>query len=173
VDPADTVYFNESIRPLLNAPGVELIGEIGDHEKSAFLGGALATLFPIDWPEPFGLVMIESLACGTPVIAFKGGSVMEILDHGSTGFVVDSEEEAIQAVERIETISRARCRHTFERRFSATRMAHEYVSVYRSVRSEHLHRLQSLDHAKTIEQTTVSSPSRAMVAGTAPLEPLP
>jgi len=172
VDPADVTYFNESIRPLLKAPGVELIGEIGDHEKSAFLGGALATLFPIDWPEPFGLVMIESLACGTPVIAFKGGSVMEILDHGSTGFVVDSEEEAIQAVERIETISRARCRHTFERRFSATRMAHEYVSVYRSVRSEHLHRLQSLDHAKTIEQTTVSSPSRAMVAGTAPLEPL-
>lgn len=172
IDQADKVYFKESIRPLLQEPGVEFIGEIGDREKSSFLGGALATLFPIDWPEPFGLVMIESLACGTPVIAFRGGSVSEILQHGSTGFVVDNEKDAIQAVQRIETIGRSRCRKAFEQRFTARRMAHDYVSVYRTVRSHHLHRLQSMDHANTIEQTKASLPSRAMVSRRAPLEPL-
>jgi len=172
VDPADENYFNESIRPLLKGPGLEFIGEIGDHEKYTFLGGALATLFPIDWPEPFGLVMIESLACGTPVIAFRRGSVTEILEHGSTGFIVDNEEDAIQAVGLIGTISRLRCRNVFEQRFSARRMADDYVSVYRAVRSDRLHRPRSMEDPDTIEQTKASLPSRAMVSRRTPLEPL-
>ena len=98
VDRADERYFREEIEPLLDHPLVEFVGEIGDAEKAAFLGGALALLFPIDWPEPFGLVMIEAMACGTPVIAFRRGSVPEVIEHGVTGFVVDSVEEAVEAV---------------------------------------------------------------------------
>jgi glycosyltransferase involved in cell wall biosynthesis len=133
VDAADRDYFDRDIRPLLDHPLVEFIGEIPDREKNAFLGGAKALLFPIDWPEPFGLVMIEAMACGLPVVAFPGGSVGEIIDDGVTGFIVDSIEDAVHAVRRIHTIDRGRCRNTFERRFSARRMASQYVEIYRQL----------------------------------------
>jgi glycosyltransferase involved in cell wall biosynthesis len=130
VDPADAEYFEREIRPLLDDPLVEYLGEIGDREKGPFLGGASAVLFPIDWPEPFGLVMIEALACGTPVVAFRGGSVGEVLEDGVTGFIVDSVEAAADAVRRLGTIDRRMCRAVFESRFTADRMAEQYVAVY-------------------------------------------
>jgi len=130
VDRADTEYFEREIRPLLDHPLVDFIGEIGEAEKDAFLGAARALLFPIDWPEPFGLVMIESLACGTPVVAFRGGSVEEVVEEGVTGFVVDSLEEAIEATSRVETIDRRACRRAFEQRFSVRRMADDHVAQY-------------------------------------------
>jgi glycosyltransferase involved in cell wall biosynthesis len=130
IDPADADYFQHEIRPLLDDPLVEFLGEIGDEQKGQFIGRAKALLFPIDWPEPFGLVMIEALACGTPVIAFRGGSVPEVLEDGMTGFIVDSVDEAIDAVRRIGTLNRATCRAVFERRFSVERMAAQYLAVY-------------------------------------------
>jgi glycosyltransferase involved in cell wall biosynthesis len=133
VDPADRDYFDRQIRPLLDNPLIEFIGEIADTDKNAFLGRARALLFPIDWPEPFGLVMIEAMACGLPVIAFPGGSVVEIIDDGVTGFVVDSVDRAVDAVRRIDRIDRRVCRQTFERRFAARRMATQYVEVYEQI----------------------------------------
>jgi glycosyltransferase involved in cell wall biosynthesis len=133
VDPADVAYFEQDVRPLLAHPLVEFIGEIGDREKNTFLGRARALLFPIDWPEPFGLVMIEALACGTPIIAFRAGSVEEVIEHGHTGFIVDSEEEAIEATKRAPTIDRRACRRLFEERFTARRMVERHVSVYADV----------------------------------------
>jgi glycosyltransferase involved in cell wall biosynthesis len=133
VDPADHEYFERQIRPLLDNPLVEFIGEIDDGRKSDFLGRAKALLFPIDWPEPFGLVMIEALACGVPVIAFRGGSVPEVLHSGVTGFVVDTLEEAIAATRRVDQLNRRTCRAIFERRFSASRMAMEYVHLYQEL----------------------------------------
>ncbi len=130
VDNVDRAYFDREIAPLLDQPGVEFIGEISDRDKDDFLGNALALLFPIDWPEPFGLVMIEAMACGTPVIAFPRGSVPEIIDHGITGFIVGGVEEAVHAVARCSTLDRRRCRATFERRFTSERMALDYVRVY-------------------------------------------
>ncbi|HYT74337.1 MAG TPA: glycosyltransferase family 4 protein [Vicinamibacterales bacterium] len=130
VDTVDVDYFDREIRPLLDHPLVEFIGEIGEAAKNSFLGNARALLFPIDWPEPFGLVMIESLACGTPVVAFRGGSVEEVLDDGETGFIVDGLDEAIEATRRIGTIDRRGCRSTFEKRFSARRMAMDHVAHY-------------------------------------------
>jgi glycosyltransferase involved in cell wall biosynthesis len=132
IDAKDEEYA-ESIRPLLEMDGVEFIGEIGEGEKEDFLGGALALLFPIDWEEPFGLVMIEALACGTPVIAFRRGSVPEILTDGTSGFVVQSVDEAVRAVARIDSIDRHACRAVFEERFSAERMATDYLSVYQGL----------------------------------------
>ena len=133
VDRADRDYFERDIAPLLDHPLVDFIGEISEAEKNAFLGHAKALLFPIDWPEPFGLVMIEAMACGLPVIAFPGGSVAEIIDDGVTGFIVHSIEDAVAAVRRIDTIDRRACRETFERRFAARRMASNYVDVYRKL----------------------------------------
>ncbi len=130
VDAADRAYFEEQIEPLLDHPLIEFIGEIGDDQKSAFLGGADALLFPIDWPEPFGLVMIEAMACGTPVIAYDCGSVREVIEDGLTGFIVQSGVEAIGAVSRLPTLSRAAIRQRFEERFSATAMARRYVDLY-------------------------------------------
>ncbi len=135
VDPADVDYFEREIRPLLDDPMVEFVGEIGDADKAAFLGDARALLFPIDWPEPFGLVMIEALACGTPVIAFRGGSVGEVIDDGLTGFVVENVEEAIAAAGRIETLDRRACRAAFEKRFTIARMAADYLGLYDRVMS--------------------------------------
>ena len=130
VDPVDVDYFRTSIEPLLSDPLVDFVGEIGQEEKSAFLGGASALLFPIDWPEPFGLVMIEALACGTPVIAFRGGSVPEVIEHGVTGFIVETVEEAIEATRAVSRLSRRACRAAFERRFSSPRMAADYTRIY-------------------------------------------
>jgi glycosyltransferase involved in cell wall biosynthesis len=138
VDPADQDYFEEEIRPLLDHPLVEFVGEIDESRKSAFLGGARALLFPIDWPEPFGLVQIESLACGTPVVAFRGGSVDEVLEDGVTGFVVESVDEAIAAVRKIDRLDRGACRAAFEERFSSTRMARDYVGLYQQLSASDL-----------------------------------
>jgi glycosyltransferase involved in cell wall biosynthesis len=131
VDTADREYFERDIAPLFDNPLVEYIGEIGEPDKEAFLGGATALLFPIDWPEPFGIVMIEALACGLPVIAFGCGSVPEVIEHGVTGFVVDNMEDAVRAGKRIGEIDRAACRAAFERRFTVNRMTSQYVRVYR------------------------------------------
>ncbi|KKW67654.1 glycosyl transferase [Lampropedia cohaerens] len=131
VDAADRHYYETEIRPLLRQPGIEFIGEIGDADKTAFLAGARALLFPIDWPEPFGLVMIEAMARGTPVIAWRCGSVPEVIDHGITGWVVDSEDDAVRAIEQAASADRVRIRDVFERRFSARSMAQRYESLYR------------------------------------------
>jgi glycosyltransferase involved in cell wall biosynthesis len=133
VDPADAAYFATEIQPLLDHPLVEFIGEIGDEEKGDFLGNARALLFPIDWPEPFGLVMIEALACGTPVVAFRGGSVPELLEHGVTGFIVDDLDAAIDATRQIDRLDRRACRDAFEQRFTVRRMAEQYVELYERV----------------------------------------
>jgi glycosyltransferase involved in cell wall biosynthesis len=131
--PEERAYFDANLLPLIrsSAPLVEFVGELGDRERDELLGNALAFLFPIEWPEPFGLVMIEALACGTPVIAWRRGSVPEVIEHGATGYIVDSVEEAVRAVEGIDRLSRAECRHAFERRFDARRMAEDYLEVYR------------------------------------------
>ena len=131
VDRADRDYFEEQIRPLLSQPHVEFIGEIGDSEKPAFLAGAHALLFPVDWPEPFGLVMIEAMACGVPTIAFDFGSVPEVIEDGRTGFVVNDVEAAVDAVGRLSSLSRAAVRRRFEERFTAKRMARDYAALYR------------------------------------------
>ena len=131
VDNADKKYYQNEIKPLIDAsPWVEFIGEINDSQKPAFLSGAHALLFPIDWPEPFGLVMIESMACGTPVIAYNRGSVPEVIDDSLTGFIVHDEASAIAAVGRLGELDRGLVRQQFERRFSARRMAEDYVDIY-------------------------------------------
>ncbi|WP_430422113.1 glycosyltransferase family 4 protein [Phenylobacterium sp.] len=134
VDNADRAYFEAEIEPLMADPLVEFVGEIGDGQKSAFLGGADALLFPIDWPEPFGLVMIEAMACGTPVISWENGSVPEVIEDGLTGFIVRSEAEAARAIERLPTLNRRAIRDRFEERFSAIAMAYRYVEIYERLR---------------------------------------
>jgi glycosyltransferase involved in cell wall biosynthesis len=133
VDAVDEAYFREEIAPLLRDPMVEFIGEIDEHSKTEFLGEALALLFPIDWPEPFGLVMIEAMACGTPVLAFGHGSVTEIIDPGVTGAVVDTMDEAVRTLPRVIALDRHAVRRRFEQRFSSVRMATDYVALYRSL----------------------------------------
>ncbi|MGA8595514.1 MAG: glycosyltransferase family 4 protein, partial [Bryobacteraceae bacterium] len=130
IDVVDREYFDANIRKLFDNPLVEYIGEIGDRDKPDFLGNAYALLFPIDWPEPFGLAMIEALACGTPVIAYRKGAVAEILDEGTTGYLVDNLDEAVRAVDRIGLLDRKICRQVFEKRFSARRMCLDYLDVY-------------------------------------------
>ena len=136
VDKVDEDYFRTEILPLIDGPGVEFIGEINEHEKTKFLGEAAALLFPVDWPEPFGLVMIEAMACGTPVLAFRCGSIPEIIEDGITGKVVDSEQEAIAALADVLSLDRRAVRRRFEERFDATRMANNYVSAYRGLLSK-------------------------------------
>jgi glycosyltransferase involved in cell wall biosynthesis len=133
IDRADTEYFESTIKPMLPGGGVDMIGEIGDHEKPAFLSGALGLLMPIDWPEPFGLVMIEAMACGTPVIAFNRGSVPEIIEDGLTGFIVEDETSAVARVAKLGSLSRAAVRRRFEQRFTARRMAEDYIRTYRAL----------------------------------------
>lgn len=133
VDSADQEYHERVIVPLLEHPLVEFVGEIDEPTKATFMGNAKALLFPIDWPEPFGLVMIESMACGTPVLAFRRGSVPEIIEHGVSGFVVDDMPAAIEAARRIERLDRTQVRKAFEQRFTARRMAEDYVRVYEQV----------------------------------------
>jgi len=130
VDDADRDYFDEKIRPMLNAPGVEFIGEINEGEKNDFLGNAYAMLFPIDWPEPFGLAMIEAMACATPVIAYRCGSVPEVIDHGLTGYIVDDRRQAVEALRKVEDLDRHVVRRVFEERFSVERMADDYLATY-------------------------------------------
>jgi glycosyltransferase involved in cell wall biosynthesis len=132
VEPAKQLYFDDVMVPVLAEPHVDFVGEINEDEKPDFLGGARALLFLIDWPEPFGLVMIEAMRCGTPVIAFRRGSVVEVIDDGVTGFIVDSEEEALAAIGRVDMLDRQRIREVFLKRFSARRMAEDYVSLYRA-----------------------------------------
>jgi glycosyltransferase involved in cell wall biosynthesis len=147
VDRVDQAYFERDIRPLLNLPGIEYIGEIDERAKGKFLGAALALLFPIDWPEPFGLVMIEAMACGTPVLAFRHGSVPEVIDDGITGYVVDSVDEAFLKMGSLLALDRGRVRRRFEARFSATRMAHDYIRIYQSQlqAGDSTHRLEVLN----------------------------
>jgi hypothetical protein len=130
VDAVDAKYFREVVEPLLKQPCIEFLGEVDDVGKNELLGGAAALIFPIDWPEPFGLVMIEAMACGTPVIAWDAGSVREIIDDGVTGFIVRSVEEARSAVERIDDLDRARVRATFDRRFAVETMSRKYAGLY-------------------------------------------
>jgi glycosyltransferase involved in cell wall biosynthesis len=152
---ADRAYWDEVIRPMVEAhPNVEFVGEINEAQKARFLGNAAALLFPIDWPEPFGLVMIESMACGTPVIAFGCGSVPEIVDHGRSGFIVTNIDEAVEAVASLPLLDRREVRAAFDARFSATRMAADYLSVYYSlagVRLEAAH-LRRVQHAEATLQ---------------------
>jgi len=156
VDRVDEVYFREQIAPLLDQPGIEYIGEINERSKSAFLGDALALLFPVDWPEPFGLAMIEAMACGTPVLAFRCGSVEEIVEPGVTGAIVDSVDEAVRTLPHVLALDRRRVRHRFEQRFTATRMAKDYLAVYRSL----------LERAVPAEQVAELSPLQpALEAG--------
>jgi len=130
VDRADKRYFKKEIEPLLTQSHVEWVGEISDQQKNEFLGNAYALLFPIDWPEPFGLVMIEAMACGTPIIAYDRGSVPEVMENGVTGFIVNEIDQAVQAVGRIRELNRAGCRGVFEKRFTASRMASDYVDAF-------------------------------------------
>jgi glycosyltransferase involved in cell wall biosynthesis len=137
VDRVDQDYWCQTIAPLVAAhPNVTYIGEIDDREKADFLGNARGLLFPIDWPEPFGLAMIEAMACGTPVVAFRCGSVSEVIDDGISGFIVDSIDQATAAVARVDALDRRRIRETFERRFTAERMARDYVAIYRALAGE-------------------------------------
>jgi glycosyltransferase involved in cell wall biosynthesis len=162
IDFADRGYFNEQVAPLLKASAkTDYIGEIGETEKEAFLGRALAVLFPIDWPEPFGLVMIEAMACGTPVVAFNRGSVPEIIDHGVTGFVVETMEEAVEAAKEAALLDRGQIREVFERRFAAEVMAMGYEQAYQAVldlpRGVTLPSLEAL--AKKAEPPDIPGPS--------------
>jgi glycosyltransferase involved in cell wall biosynthesis len=133
VDRVDEQYFRERIAPLLNQPGIEFIGEISENQKAEFLGQASGLLFPIDWPEPFGLVLIEAMACGTPILAFNRGSVSEIVEDGTTGVIVQSKEEAVDRLPHLLALDRRKIRQEFERRFSAERMAADHVRLYRQV----------------------------------------
>ena len=133
VDQADKAYFREVIEPLLDDPLIDFVGEIGDADKSAFLGGARALLFPIDWPEPFGLVMIEAMAAGTPIIAWRSGSTPEVIEHGRSGFLVASIDQAVAAVDAAERLPRTGVRAAFEARFSVERMARDYVDLYETM----------------------------------------
>ena len=132
----EATYFRERIKPQIDGKEVRLVGEVNDRAKQGFLANAAALLFPVDSPEPFGLVMIEAMACGTPVIAFKSGSVPEVVDHGITGFVVSDEEEAVRALGRLGELDRRRVRAQFEKRFSSRRMAAENICYYEALVSE-------------------------------------
>jgi glycosyltransferase involved in cell wall biosynthesis len=136
IDRVDRDYFEEAIRPFFDDPLVEYVGEISDHEKAEFLGGAAALLFPIDWPEPFGLVMIEAMACGTPVIAFNRGAVPEVVEDGVSGFIVEDELGALAAIRRLSELDRGAVRAAFERRFTAGRMAEDHVAIYRRLAAQ-------------------------------------
>jgi glycosyltransferase involved in cell wall biosynthesis len=145
VDPADQQYFQSEIEPLLDHPLIEFLGEISDAQKNEFVGNAMALVCPYDWPEPFGLVLIEALACGTPVLAYRRGSIPEIIDDGITGFVCETLDEMANAVRRLPLIDRARCRASFDVRFTADRMARDYVALYERIAEEGV-----VDHAPPI-----------------------
>ena len=171
VDRVDQTYWDEIIRPMVEAhSNVEFIGEISERDKAAFLGEATALLFPIDWPEPFGLAMIEAMACGTPIIAFRRGSVPEVVEDGTSGFVVDTIEEAVRAVRRIVSLDRTTVRAAFERCFTVERMARDYVQIYQELtpartRSDRLRTLNGRDKALHAVQSLaagLASPTAAL-----------
>jgi len=170
VDRVDQAYWEEIIRPMVEAhSNVEFIGEIGERDKAAFLGEAAALLFPIDSPEPFGLAVIEAMACGTPIIAFRRGSVPEVVEDGTSGFVVDTIEEAVRAVRRIVSLHRIRVRAAFERRFTAERMARDYMQIYQELttarfRSEQLRTVNGGSKALHAVQSVAAGPAPAAVA---------
>jgi glycosyltransferase involved in cell wall biosynthesis len=151
---AENRYFNETIKPLLDQNNVEFVGEVNDRQKQAFLGGAAALLFPIDWREPFGLVMVEAMACGTPVIAWSRGSVPEVVEDGVTGFIVENESEAVAAIGRLRSLDRRRVRERFDQRFTARRMAEEYVISYRMLTST----AQSQMYVQALHRRAASNP---------------
>ena len=159
VDKVDQEYFKTKIEPLLAGADVEFIGEIGEHQKSEFLGNATALLFPIAWREPFGLVMIEAMACGTPVIAFNNGSVPEVLENGLTGFIVESEDQAVTALRSVPGMNRDRIRAEFDRRFTAQHMAQNYLKLY-----SRLSKLHGATRATAAEPTFFKGPSMAAQA---------
>jgi glycosyltransferase involved in cell wall biosynthesis len=169
VDKVDEDYFRNDILPLIDDPGVEFIGEINEREKTKFLGDATALLFPVDWPEPFGLVMIEAMACGTPVLAFRCGSIPEVIEDGITGKVIDSEEEAIAALQEILSYDRSAVRQRFEERFTAARMAKDYVSVYRRLLKTNASdaRLLQLDLRNGSTPMSIEKPLPALFEGVA------
>ena len=136
VDPADRAYFERVVEPLLDHPLVEFVGEITDAQKSEFIGNAIGLVCPYDWPEPFGLVLIESLACGTPVLAYRRGSIPELIDHGATGFISENLDEMVSQVEKLVTIDRRRCRQVFDERFTAQRMTNDYVKIYQQLMTD-------------------------------------
>jgi glycosyltransferase involved in cell wall biosynthesis len=163
VDRVDQAYWETTIRPMITAhPQVEFLGEIDESDKAQLLGGATALLFPIDWPEPFGLVMIEAMACGTPVIAYRRGSVAEIIQDHVSGFVVDTLEEAVAAVRRVADLDRARVRAEFERRFTAERMARDYLDIYRQRLSALTEPRQLARSSAWRKQRNAVEPSRAL-----------
>jgi glycosyltransferase involved in cell wall biosynthesis len=156
VDPADRDYFTTLIDPLLDHPLVEYLGEITDKEKDDFLGNALAAICPYDWPEPFGLVFIEALACGTPVIAYRRGSVPEVLDHEQTGFICDTLEEMVKAVTHISSVDRRHCREVFEEQFTVERMTQAYLSLFEQLTKttgQHAMKQGLLQTSAAVEQT--------------------
>lgn len=163
IDKVDQSFWTERVEPMvLRNPNVEFVGEIDERQKADFLGNATALLFPINWPEPFGLVSIEAMACGTPVIAFNRGAVPEVVDDGVSGLIVDSLDEAVDAVRRVGTVDRAKVRRTFEERFSAERMCHDYVAIYRTLMDgEREHLAPEKLPLKNIELTQALSPRRS------------
>jgi glycosyltransferase involved in cell wall biosynthesis len=147
VDPADQAYFKQKIERLLDHPLIEYVGEINDAEKNDFLGEAVALLCPYDWPEPFGLVLIEAMACGTPVLAYRQGSIPEVIDHGVTGYICDNIGEMAEAVAGLSLLDRTRCREIFEKRFTVERMVKDYVAIYENMAASHRPRLVA--HSRT------------------------
>ena len=159
VDPVDRAYFDAVVRPLLAHPLIEFVGEVDDRGKEALLADALALLFPIDWPEPFGLVVIEALACGTPVIARRRGSVPELVTEGVTGFVCETEAEMAAAVARLPTLSRASCREAFDRRFTVGRMADDYLRLFAARRSARAKALVALPDRRRVVEPVAAADS--------------
>jgi glycosyltransferase involved in cell wall biosynthesis len=152
VDPADRAYFERVVEPLLDHPLIEFIGEITDAEKSDFIGNAIGLVCPYDWPEPFGLVLIESLACGTPVLAYRRGSIPELIEHGVTGFISEHVGEMASQVEALRTLDRRRCRQVFDERFTSERMSNDYLKIYQRLIQEAaaLPRQQGLQRASNL-----------------------
>jgi glycosyltransferase involved in cell wall biosynthesis len=152
IDRVDVEYFEREIKPMIDRPGIEFVGEVGDRDKDRLLGNAVALMFPIDWPEPFGLVVIEALACGTPVIAWPRGSIPELLRDGETGLIVENEDDMLDAVRRIRQIDRRRCRREFEERFTAAVMAERYATLYRQLVAVRRERMRSVDRPAALER---------------------
>jgi glycosyltransferase involved in cell wall biosynthesis len=160
---SETRYYKERLQPMIDNEQIRLVGELNDGGKGDLLRGATALLFPIDWPEPFGLVMIEAMACGTPVVAFRRGSVPEVIDDGVTGFIVDTEEQALGALERIEGLDRRRVRARFEERFGARRMAQDYLRLYERLLRAETHR--ALGGLRMLDGQEATGPGKISTGG--------